>query len=82
MTTWLTYGNGSLFLRANPGEDGVDGSGGDGYSGGGADYNGIGPGPGGRGGQDGGDGGDSSYNGGTGSGVDLSSIPLQNVVIR
>ena len=66
----------STLLTANPGGDGGGSDGADGYSGGGADY-------GGNGGEDGGDGdGTSSYYGGSGSGLDISTIPLKNVVIR
>ena len=55
----------------------------DGYSGGGADYS-MGSGSiGGDGGSNGGDGQDSATDyGGSGSGLDISTIPLKNVVIR
>ena len=79
--------DGSVLLTANPGEDdggGTDGAAG--YSGGGADCdtNTIDPcSPSGDGGTDGADGGDSYlYDGGQGSGFDISTIPLQNIVLR
>ena len=78
VSTELTnLSDGSTLLTANNGEDGGFDNGGSGFSGGGADN-------GGRGGQDGADGEDiDDYHlGGIGSGVDISSIPLQNVVIR
>ena len=81
-TTLTDMSDGSTILSANPGGDGISTDGGDGYSGGGADYSGSLD-PGGDGGSDGGDGDDSiSYFGGRGSGLNLADIPLRNVVIR
>ena len=80
--------DGSTLLTANPGEDGGTdfGVGGSGFSGGGADNLSSCTVPqclGGRGGQDGADGEDTDdFDGGIGSGIDISSIPLKNVVIR
>ena len=77
--------DGSTLLTADYGKTGVGYDGGDGFSGGGADYRSDGSGGfGGDGGQDGEDGEDtnSATNGGKGSGLDISSIPLRNVVIR
>ena len=71
----------STLLTANPGGDGGAEDGADGYSGGGADT--ASSDGGGNGGSDGGDGEDSSYYyGGSGSGLEISTIPLKNVVIR
>ena len=68
-------------MTANPGEGGGADIAGDGYSGGGADLSTSGVG--GRGGSNGGDGEDSSTSyGGNGSGLDIASIPLVNVVVR
>ena len=64
-------------LNANPGGNGGDYGGADGYSGGGGDntY--------GDGGSGGGNGkGQSTYIGGSGSGFDISTIPLKNVILR
>ena len=79
--TMLTdMSDGSTLLTANPGGVGGTAEGADGYSGGGGDGNGGGFG--GDGGTDGGEGDDSDYPGGSGSGLDISTIPLKNVVIR
>ena len=70
----------NILLKAKPGQNGGDAEGGDGYSGGGGDgFNDIG---GGGGGSDGTDGEDASYSGGQGSGLDISTIPLRNIILR
>ena len=76
--------DGAVLLTANPGGD-SDGyyDGGDGYSGGGARCN-SGCSSGGDGGSNGGDGGGipDEFEGGQGSGLDISTIPLRNIVLR
>ena len=72
--------DGSTLLTADPGLDGGGTNGANGYSGGGGDYDGSGTG--GDGGTDGGNGRPSYYSGGSGSGLDISTIGLKNVVIR
>jgi len=72
--------DGTTLLTANPGGDGGQTNGADGYSGGGGDTT-SGSGIGGGGGTDGGDGEDSSYPGGMGSALDITGIPLAHVVI-
>ena len=73
--------DGSSVIRALPGGNGGDTNGAPGYSGGGAD--GYESNYGGDGGSDGTDGDDSSYyDGGRGSGFDISIIPLKNFELR
>jgi len=78
--------DGYVILTANPGGDSVSGNGGDGgdgYSGGGADCDFGCSSGGGDGGSNGGDGEDSAdgREGGQGSGLDISTIPLRNIVL-
>ena len=75
--------DGSILLAAYAGGDGGEDEGGDGYSGGGGDCT-NGSCPGGDGGSDGGDGepSETDQEGGQGSGLDISTIPLRNIVIR
>ena len=75
--------DGSVLLTANAGEDGGSYDGADGYSGGGGDCSLDVCSPGGDGGSDGGDGEDTGDSeGGQGSGFDISTIPLRNIVLR
>ena len=75
----------SSTLTANPGGNGGDWTGADGYSGGGGDYGDSGT-NGGNGGSGGSNGkasfGNHGYQGGSGSGFDISTIPLNNIVLR
>ena len=73
--------DGSSVTRALPGGNGGNTNGAPGYSGGGADgFNNV---CGGDGGSDGTDGDDtSSYDGGRGSGFDISIIPLKSFELR
>ena len=70
---------GELVLEALPGEQGGDGPGGAGYSGGGAYCYRCDAGTGGVGGSDGGNG--TKYPGGKGSGFDLNLVDLQNFLL-
>ena len=74
----LETSEGQTIITAQPGEDGQRRNGGAGYSGGGGYSNGDYGG--GAGGQDGGDGADSGngYSGGAGSGLDISTIVMEN----
>ena len=80
----LVSNDGNSLLIALPGVGAPKtGGGSDGYSGGGADPKHDGDGFGGAGGTDGGDGQDSpDYEGGQGSGLDISTIPLKNFQLR
>ena len=72
--------DGSSVTRALPGGNGGSSDGAPGYSGGGADGNNV---RGGDGGSDGTDGDDTSdYDGGRGSGFDISIIPLKSFELR
>ena len=70
---------GELVLEALPGEQGGDGPGGAGYSGGGAYCYRCDAGTGGSGGSDGGNG--TKYPGGKGSGFDLNLVSLKNFIL-
>lgn len=81
--SWVKDEVGTTVLRAYAGNDGQSNDGASGYSGGGADCDDVYCYPGGDGGYNGGDGEDSmDHRGGEGSRLDLTSIPLRNIVLR